>query len=417
MSRNRAAPDHYSAVGLFSMESLARAEIVVIGGGLLGWSAAYRLAKSGRRVTVVDRSDHGYATAAGAGIIAPGTSLAAQPEFYVLGKLSVDYYNSLIPELAEDGETGTDYASVGMLFLARDEAEAQRLPEAFRRMSERREQGIGNLGELTYVDNATAKELFPPVADVVKAIYVPEAARVNGRYLRDALRSAAANHGAVSITGSAMVERHGETVSVSVDGTSVTPEAVVIAGGAWSASLAEVMGFALPLYPQRGQIIHFDLLDAETSRWPILEWFGSHYILTFPTNRVVAGATREHDSGYDVRVTAGGVQEVLDIALSVAPGLESATIAEIRIGLRPFSPDGLPVLGRAPGLSNVWLCTGHGPSGLTLGPVSGALVAGLINGQEPAIDLTPFGVERYQVPEHLRRVLTSSSAANMDRVI
>jgi D-amino-acid dehydrogenase len=399
------------------MESTVGAEIIVIGGGILGWSAAYRLAKSGRRVTVIDRADNGYATAAGAGIVAPGTSLAAPAEFYSLGKHSVDYYDRLIPELAEDGEIGTGYASVGMLFLARDEAEWERLPEAFQRMSRRRAEGMGNLGELAMVDNATAKALFPPVADVAGAIHIPDAARVNGRSLRDALRAAAIKHGAGSITGSAGLSRDGERVAVTLDGTSATPEAVVLAGGAWSPALAEAIGFSLPIYPQRGQIIHLELPDADTSRWPILEWFGSHYILTFPTNRIVAGATREHDSGYDVRMTAGGVHEVLDIALSVAPGLAKATVAEVRIGLRPFSPDGLPVLGRAPGLANLFLCTGHGPSGLQLGPLSGALTSDLINGETPAVDLLPFQAARYLSPNASDEVYRQRVTDVVDQMI
>lgn len=378
------------------MQTIASAEIIVIGGGLLGWSAAYRLAKSGRRVTVVDRADDGHATAAGAGIIAPGTSLAPPPGFVPLGKIAVDYYERLIPELAEDGEANTGYAQVGMIFVARDEAERARLPEALQRMTARRAEGMGNLGELSMIDGTTARALFPPLMDVVGAIHIPGAARVNGRSLRDALRNAAIRRGAVDLRGSAAVSRQGERVRVTVDDTTVTPEAVVLAGGAWSSPLAEALGFTLPVYPQRGQIIHLDMPDADTSRWPIVEWFGSHYILTFPTSRVVAGATREHDSGYDVRMTAGGVREVLDVALSIAPGLASATVAEIRVGLRPFSPDGLPVLGRASGLANLLLCTGHGPSGLKLGPVSGALVADLINGVAPALDLAPYGAERYQ---------------------
>jgi D-amino-acid dehydrogenase len=391
-------------------------EIVVIGGGLMGWSTAYRLAKSGRRVGVIDRADDGKATNAGAGIIAPGTSLAATPEFYALGKLAVDYYNQLIPELAEDGETGTDYAKVGMLFVARDEAEAERLPEAMRRMSARRDEGIGNLGELSYVDNATAKELFPPVVDVVNAIHVPDAARVNGRSLTRALQRAAKRHGAIELNRSARLERRGETAVVLVDEGVMQAEQIVLAGGAWSAELAEAIGFSLPIYPQRGQILHFDLPGADTTHWPILEWFGSHYILAFPKGRVVAGATREHDSGFDVRTTAGGVSEVLNVALGVAPGLATATLAEIRVGLRPFSPDGVPVLGRAPGLQNLWLCTGHGPSGLTLGPVSGAIVAGLIGGEAPPLDLTPYSAERYQSAEYLRSI-GPAQTANHDRVI
>ena len=399
------------------MTSISNAEVIVIGGGLLGWSAGYRLAKSGRRVAVIDRSDNGYATAAGAGIIAPGVSLAAHADFYPLARVAVDYYDRLIPELADDGETGTEYANVGMIFVARDEAEWSRLPEAMRRMTEKRAQGMGNLGELSFIDQAQAKALFPPVADVSGAIHISDAARVNGRSLRDALRSAAINHGAVSLTASAEVARAGDRVAVRVDGEMLSPDAVVIAGGAWSRSLAEAIGFALPLYPQRGQIVHFDLPGVQTGHWPILEWFGSHYILTFPENRVVCGATREHESGFDVRMTAAGVHEVLNVALNVAPGLASATIAEIRIGLRPFSPDGLPVLGNVPGLENLFLCTGHGPSGLLLGPVSGSIVANLINGEPVPLALTPYGIDRYQKPEYLRAISAPGANPNLDKMI
>jgi len=108
------------------------------------------------------------------------------------------------------------------------------------------------------------------------------------------------------------------------------------------------------------------------------------------------GATRETGSGFDVRATAGGVREVLNVGLGVAPGLAGATLAEIRVGLRPLSADGLPILGRAPGYENLYLCTGHGPSGLQLGPISGALTARLILGQEPAVDLRPFAAARFQ---------------------
>ncbi len=90
------------------------------------------------------------------------------------------------------------------------------------------------------------------------------------------------------------------------------------------------------------------------------------------------------------------MHEVLAVALQVAPGLAPATVAEVRVGLRPFSPDGLPILGRAPGVSNAWLCTGHGPSGIQLGPVSGALIARLIAGEEPGLDLSAFSPARYQ---------------------
>jgi D-amino-acid dehydrogenase len=95
-------------------------------------------------------------------------------------------------------------------------------------------------------------------------------------------------------------------------------------------------------------------------------------------------------------MTAAGVHQVLGQGLALAPGLATAGIAEIRIGLRPLSPDGLPIIGRAPNLANVYLCTGHGPSGLQLGPISGAAVAAMIQGTTPEIDLSPFAPERFQ---------------------
>lgn len=182
---------------------------------------------------------------------------------------------------------------------------------------------------------------------------------------------------------------------VEVNGERVAAGALIVAGGAWSAALGEELGSPLPVFPQRGQILHLEMHDTDTSHWPIVVGYHSHYLLTFPANRVVAGATRESQSGFDVRMTAGGVYEALGEALRVAPGLARATLREVRIGLRPASPDGLPILGRLPGYDDVFVATGHGPSGLQLGPYSGALVVGLALGEQPALDLTPFAPQRF----------------------
>jgi D-amino-acid dehydrogenase len=155
------------------------------------------------------------------------------------------------------------------------------------------------------------------------------------------------------------------------------------------------LGLEVPVAPQRGQILHLELPDAATARWPIVVGFHSHYLLTFAPHRVVAGATRETESGFDPRATAGGVREALGEALRVAPGLAAATLREVRVGLRPASPDGLPIIGRAPGHTRVWLATGHGPSGLQLGPYTGELMAGLALGEPAPLDLTPYAPERF----------------------
>jgi len=109
---------------------------------------------------------------------------------------------------------------------------------------------------------------------------------------------------------------------------------------------------------------------------------------------VVVGATREF-VGFEPHTTVAGIHEVLAEALRVAPGLADATIGEVRVGLRPSTPDSLPVLGRVPTARNVYLATGHGATGLQVGPYSGKLIADLALGQTIEVDLDPFASSRF----------------------
>ncbi len=370
--------------------------VVVVGGGIVGAAAAHRLARAGESVTLVDREDAGYATAAGAGIISPGTTYRPAAPFYPLAARAVAYYQDLIPQLAEDGQTDTGHETVGALMVAMGDEETARLDEIRRGAEERRAAGVVGIGEVSRLTGREAKTLFPPLADVAAALHVGGSARVDGRRMRAALRAAATRRGARVLRGDARPVREGHRVTgVVVGGERIAADAVILAGGAWSGALGTALGVAVPIAPQKGQILHLEVPGADTGRWPIVLGFHSHYLLTFPERRVVAGATRENGSGYDVRTTAGGVREALGEALRVAPGLATATLREIRVGLRPASPDGMPILGRAPGLDNVYLATGHGPSGLQLGPYSGAAVADLVLGVPVDLDLRPYSPDRF----------------------
>ena len=369
--------------------------VIVVGGGIVGASAAYHLAREGIGVVLVDRRDEGHATRAGAGIVAPGTSLRDLPAFYTLAGPAVAYYPDLLAALAEIGAGPTGYDVVGKLFLARNDEEAARLDEVYALFVRRRDEGMPNLGEIRMMEGDEARRLFPALRVIPRAIHISDAARVDGGLLRDALLAGARHFGAQRRQGEArLLVRSGRVVGVAVDGDTLEADAVVLAAGAWSAQLTGILGLDLPVAPQKGQILHILLPDQDTSRWPILGWLGSQYILSFPPNRVVAGATRETGSGFDTRVTPGGLHEVLATALDIAPGLANGTLGEVRVGLRPLSADGLPVLGRVPGHDNVVIATGHGPSGLQLGPYSGRLAAELATGRQPSSDLTPFAVDR-----------------------
>lgn len=171
-------------------------------------------------------------------------------------------------------------------------------------------------------------------------------------------------------------------------------DAVIVAAGSWTNHIIKPTGFHVPIAPQKGQIIHIEMPGQDVSGWPILDWSGPQYQLCFGPNRVVCGATREFGSGYDTRVTPAGIKEILDEQLALCPGLAQGTIAEVRVGLRPYSDDGVPFIGAVPGFGNIIVSTGHGPSGLQLGPYSGLLAAELAQGLQPSTNLESFRLDR-----------------------
>ena len=371
------------------------ADVLVLGGGVVGASAALHLAGAGVDVTLVDRHDAGHATAAGAGIIAPGTSLRPLQAFFPLAADAGRYYPELVARLAELDAGDTRYEVVGKLFVAMDEAELEELSRVQHMMDERYRGGMPNLGVTRQVTAAEAREMFPALGEIAGAIHVPEAARVDGDFLRNAMVDAARKCGATVLAGDARIlEATDTTVDVSIEGKRRVFDRAIVATGSWTNAALEPLGVSVAVAPQKGQIMHLGMGDADTSRWPIVGGFGSQYILSFGPNRVVCGATRETGSGYDLRVTAGGLHSVTSEALRVAPGLTDAELIEMRVGLRPFSDDGLPFIDRVEGHEAVVVSTGHGPTGLQLGPWSGVLAAELAMGQEPSSDLAPFSLRR-----------------------
>lgn len=372
-------------------------DVIVVGGGIVGLSTAYHLLKMGAKTLLVDRADPGRATDAGAGIISPETNVRDAEHQIELGLQAGAYYPELVAELEADNPGATRYARCGLLLVAATDDELDAFEQAHTRIFERqRRRGAPPTDDLCEVTPTEAQRLFPALTTVRRAIYSRPAARVDGRYLAAALHKASDRLGLT--TRRASVERlrlDGRHVTgVDVAGEAFQADAVVIAGGAWSAVFSEQVGLLLPVEPQRGQIAHLTLHGVDTADWPVISAFHGHYMVAWSGGRVVAGATRETGSGFVPRTTGSGVLEVLREALRVAPGLAQAEVSEIRIGLRPYSADGMPILGPVPGVAGLYLATGHGPTGLTLGPLSGKLVAEQALGRAaPAID--PFRVDRF----------------------
>jgi D-amino-acid dehydrogenase len=353
-------------------------KIVVIGTGIVGAACAYTAVSLGAEVVLADAELAGRATAAGAGIICPWTSRVEDPDWYAFGRAAARDYPALIEALAEAGQSDTGYRQVGALALGGD-GDQLRARQAL----------APEMGEVREVSGSEAQRMFPPLRADTAAVYIGGAARIDGRRLAAALVRASK---ASVRTGSAELARRGDRViGITVGGELIEADAVVAAAGAWTRALLAPAGLDVRVEPQRGQIAHLSLDGADTSRWPVILPGGDgHYMLAFDDSRVVAGATREISSGFDFRVTPGGLAEVLNAALAVAPGLASATYLETRVGFRPVGPDIRPLLGPATGLDGLVIATGLGASGLTMGPYAGAIAARLALGLPAGHDLAAF---------------------------
>lgn len=361
--------------------------IVVVGSGVSGASVAFHANRMGAETVLVDRSADGQATAAGAGIVCPWLSRINDPAWYQLARAGALYYPELVQALADAGETDLGYRRVGALRIADDSAELDRTYDHL--ISVRAD--TPDVGDVSRLSGSAARELFPPLRADVDAVHVSGAARVDGRRLRDALVSVAVREGSTVRHGTAeLVSSADRITGVGVDGERIEADAVVVAAGAWTADLLAPLGFRAPSRPERGQIVHLGLTGVDTSRWPVVLPDTGHYLLAFDDARVVVGATRETGAGFDYRVTAAGLAEVLNQALTVAPGLADATYLETRVGFRPVGPDVRPSLGTVSGLAGLVVLTGLGTTGLTMGPNAGRIAASLALDESVDLDLAPY---------------------------
>jgi D-amino-acid dehydrogenase len=279
---------------------------------------------------------------------------------------------------------------VGTLCVA---GQAQALAPMAALLRSRRASAPG-IGEVAALAPGEPARMFPPLDTGLAGLWIGGGARVDGRAVRDCLLRAAVARGAHRIPGTATLDRAaGQVKGVRVGAEHVGADAVVVAAGAWTAQVCAELGIQVPVGPQRGQIVHVRLPGAGTAAWPVVLSDQDPYLVAFPAGRVVLGATSEQ-AGFAHHTTVAGVGGLLAGAVRLAPGLREAELLETRIGFRPVTSDGRPLLGRlADGLI---VATGHGAEGLTAGPWSGLAVALLALGEPPVTDLAPFGPSRFQ---------------------
>ncbi|GAA4890392.1 glycine oxidase ThiO [Streptomonospora salina] len=367
--------------------SQSPADVLVVGAGLIGLATAWRAARAGLSVTVVAESFGGpCASTVAAGMLTPATEASfGEEELMRLCVRSRDLFPGFVAELEQDGGSPAGYRAEGTLQVAFDADDMARL---------------GHLGDLRTrlglgTERLTGREcrrLEPMLAPSVRGGYLAAGDHsVDPRALLQALRAAAERCGAVGVRDRVrrlVVDGDGRARGVALDsGGEIAAGQVVLAAGVDTPSIAGIPeGVVPPLRPVKGQLLRLRTPEGEPP--PVTRTVrglvkGSPvYLVPRETGEIVLGATQE-EQGFDTRLTAGGLWEVLRDAHELVPGVSELEVAETCVGLRPGSPDNEPLLGptAVPGLQ---LAAGHFRHGVLLAPVTGdAMARALTTGALP----------------------------------
>jgi glycine oxidase len=313
------------------------------------------------------------ATNAAAGMLAPLTEAGAPDAMLRTGMRALQSYPRLIAELQEQCGFDLEFRQDGILRVAMDDDDATILQ---RRAAWQRELGI----TVEWLDGDGCRELEPRVSPrVIGGVFSPSEATVSNQLVTMALERAARAHGA-DIRERAPVTRFtrrgGRISGVEAGGATYGCDVVVLAAGARSGQLAARMGTYVPVHPVRGQMIALGGMSAPIRH---VVWGADGYLVPRANGLVFAGATVEN-VGFRRRTTKAGIHEMRSMAVALVPQLSAATVHFDWAGLRPGTPDGLPIIGPISG-TNVIAATGHYRSGILLGPMTGELVArGILDG-------------------------------------
>lgn len=368
-------------------------DAVVVGAGVIGLACALRAAQAGLGVRVLERSEPGSgASGVAAGMLAPvGEATWGEEALLDAALASHAMWPEFAAELSEAGEVETSLLRSGALHVALDADEAAELKRRFELMV--------SLGlDAEWLTGRQCRELEPGLGPSTYAgVYAPHEAGVDPVAIVAALRRACERVGVEVVSGAEVVGgiADGDALRgvVTADGEEHAAETTVLAAGAWSGD-AEWLPESVrpPVRPVKGQIL--------TLRGPAGDPFAGRivvservYLVPRADGRLIAGATVE-EMGFDTRITAGGVYELLREAYRALPDVGEMELERAVAGLRPGTPDNVPIVG--PGvIEGLVLATGHFRNGILLAPLTAAGVVAMLFGEAPPEELGVADPERF----------------------
>ncbi len=352
-------------------------DVLVAGGGMVGASVAYHLAKEGRAVTVIERGEFCAGTS-GATFAWVGAHGQTPLSYHLFRRESVRRYETLREELG----TETEYRATASLELVDDVDEWGKVVETTRRM-----QGEGYA--LRAVEAEELYELEPNIARrYVGATLCPVGGVVNPFKVTLGFLRAASEAGAVLCPRTELRSislRRGRVSSVTTSGGELRPRHVVLAAGVATAAIGREIGISIPVRPVRGQVL-------VTEPMPPFLFHIVDDVRQTTSGNILIGRTDEERIG-GTRTSADGMAGLAGRFLRVAPALRGVRVIRAYAGLRPMPADGFPILGAVPGAEGLLVAVMH--SGITLAPLAGDLIAKLVTTGSAASSLRPYLLERF----------------------
>ncbi|HWJ50563.1 MAG TPA: glycine oxidase ThiO [Solirubrobacteraceae bacterium] len=372
------------------MPQSQNADVLIVGGGIIGLAVAWRARERGMSVTVLDRDVTGRGTShVAAGMLAPVAEVEfgdAGRRLLGLGLRSAEMWAGFAAELEALAEMEVGLARTGTLLVARDDDDARELE---RQLAFRHELGLA----VERLRPSEARDREPALAPNVRlALEAPDDHSVDPRLVMYALRRACDQVGVD-------IREHSPVASVELDGAServtgvtltngerISAPRVVLAVGPWTDSVDGLPVEArIPVRPVKGQILRLRDPAGPGLLRRVLR-FDRGYIVPRGDGRYVLGATVE-ERGFSLQPTVGPIYELLRDAHELVPGISELDIEELSVGLRPGTPDNGPAIGPGAVDGLVW-ATGHYRNGILLAPLTAQLAAGVLAGEE--------------MPDHLR---------------
>ena len=362
--------------------------VIIVGGGVIGCSIAYHLAGAGVRVTLVERGKLG----SGASHVAAGM-VAALSEGFTEGeplKLALESHallQEMLPQLQKESGINVEYLCPGILHLALTQEDEKNL-------STRLEwQEPLNMG-VKWLDSQETCRMEPALREGIRgALFSPQEGHLNSRRLVRAFAQGAARRGATLLQDTevkSLLYRQNRVSGVRLTSGDLEADWVVMASGAWTGQYSDWLRMDIPVHPVKGQIAAARILPPPISA---IVWHGISYLVPKADGSIVIGTTRE-EVGFNDRATIQGIAGMLSSAIDIVPAVAEAELHRVWAGLRPSSPDEIPILGPVDGWEGVLMAVGHYRSGILLSAATGKRIRDyIVRGEETP--LLPFGLSRF----------------------